>query len=41
VEEPPEIDIEATSAHNNTPVKEKDTENTTEKESLTARHAKI
>lgn len=41
VEEPLEIDIEATSAHNSTPEKEKSTENTAEKENLTARNAKI
>jgi len=36
VEEPPEIDMEATLAHNSEPEKEKSTKITTEKENLTA-----
>lgn len=41
VEEPPEMDLEIDSAHNSTPEKEKNTENTTERENLAARNAKV
>ena len=41
VKEPLESDIEVDSIHNNTPDKEKGIENTTEKENLAARNAKV
>lgn len=41
MEEPPEIHIETTSAYNNIPIKEIDTENAAEKENLAARNTKI
>jgi len=41
VEEPPKVEVEATSAHNSTPEKEKSPENTAEKENITAQNEKI
>ena len=40
VEEPPEVDSETTSAHNPTPEKERNTENTEEKENSTVRNTR-
>jgi len=41
VEEPPTIDLQATSAHNTTPEKGKNTQKTTEKENPTVQNTKI
>lgn len=39
-EEPPKVDLEATSSHNPTPAKERNTENTSEKENPTVRNTR-